>query len=111
MARGLTTAEQCFLTFMLKRSRCGDGYLDSLAGITVEEADDGGMKGLVFASANEARVLGEDIAQIWFNDIDGVEVMATLTIDNAGDLYELEVWKVDFSPLLMLPANPVVIAR
>lgn len=35
-------------------------------------------------------------------DQDGVDVIATLSLDNYGDLFELDVWKVDFSPVVSL---------
>ncbi|WP_420885213.1 DUF6984 family protein, partial [Candidatus Symbiothrix dinenymphae] len=36
-------------------------------------------------------------------DEDGVDVIASLNIDDTGDLYELDIWKTDFSPLIKLP--------
>ena len=38
-----------------------------------------------------------------FKDKDGVIVDFELTADNEGNLFELDIWKVDFSPLISLP--------
>ncbi|WP_421750901.1 DUF6984 family protein [Croceimicrobium sp.] len=36
-------------------------------------------------------------------DADGVEVIATLYLDKDGSLFELDLWKTNFEPLLILP--------
>lgn len=110
MERFLTASERCFIASMLQRVGRESVYGPLLEAITVEDVDDGGMQGLLFHSRRAPRALGQDIARIRFKDMDGVEVMATLTADNYGDLYELDIWKMDFSPLRLLPGNPVVIA-
>ncbi|MGT2457853.1 DUF6984 family protein [Cupriavidus basilensis] len=69
----------------------------------VEEMDDGGMGGLTFVSPHENRHIGSDLASVEFFDEDGVAVIVTLSLDNYGDLYELDIWKTDFSPLRRLP--------
>ena len=38
-----------------------------------------------------------------FKDKDGVIVDFELTADNEGNLFELDIWKGDFSPLISLP--------
>lgn len=70
---------------------------------SVEEMDDGGMGGLKFSSSHENRSLGPQIASAEFLDEDGITVIATLNLDNYGDLYELDIWKTDFSPLRRFP--------
>jgi len=75
---------------------------DSLAAIEVEEMDDGGMGSLLFKSSKLDRLLGKELASKTFVDTDGVEVIVTLSLDNYGDLFELDVWKVDFSPVISL---------
>ncbi|MGT2430711.1 DUF6984 family protein [Cupriavidus basilensis] len=47
--------------------------------------------------------MGSDLASVEFFDEDGVAVIVTLSLDNYGDLYELDIWKTDFSPLRRLP--------
>lgn len=64
--------------------------------------DDGGMGSIRFESKKPGRRLGSDLARETFVDEDGVEVIATLSLDNYGDLFELDIWKVDFSPVVSL---------
>ncbi len=44
------------------------------------------------------RQLGAEVAEFMFKDIDGTPVSASLNVDQQGELYELDIWKVDFSP-------------
>ena len=67
---------------------------------------DSGMGSLLLftkKTRNKNRVFGECIAEYLFHDEDGVEVNVALNIDEDGDLFELDIWKVDFSPLIHLP--------
>ena len=88
---------------MLKDNPSFQIDLSNLSYLQVKEANDGGMGGLVFLSKNKDRHLGKDIASCEFDDQDGVKVIATLSVDNFGDLYELDVWKTDFSKLISFP--------
>ena len=71
--------------------------------IKVEEMDDGGMGSLRFVRAKQNRRLGEVIAEIQYQDEDGVPVLVSLNLDDDGELYGLDSWKVDFSPLKRIP--------
>lgn len=77
--------------------------LELLSNLWVEDLDDGGMGGLFFVSENKDRSLGRDVGAEEFADKDGVKVIATLSLDNFGELYELDIWKTDFSKLMALP--------
>jgi len=44
-----------------------------------------------------------DLIQAKYIDSDGKEVAITLTMDEAGQLLDLDFWKVDFSKLLVYP--------
>ncbi len=68
--------------------------------------DDGKMGSLKLFPARktqEKRVFGEQISEFQFQDLDGVNVIASLNIDSHGDLFELDIWKTDFSSLLEFP--------
>lgn len=75
---------------------------ETLSSMDVEDMWDGGMGGIRFVSDRTARLLGRDLATETFVDADGVDVIATLSLDNYGDLFELDLWKVDFSPIVRL---------
>jgi len=87
---------------MLQRVDSPGINADSLPAIEVEEMDDGGMGSLLFKSGKLDRFLGKELASETFVDTDGVEVIVTLSLDNYGELFELDVWKVDFSPVISL---------
>ncbi len=68
--------------------------------------DDGDMGSLLLIhkdEVSESRVFGEQVSELQFVDLDGVDVIASLNIDKEGDLYELDIWKTDFSKLQKLP--------
>lgn len=70
--------------------------------ILVRSLEDGNMGSLeLFPNGNiiKARFFGNQISEFKFKDIDGIDVIATLNTDEKGNLYELDIWKVDYSPL------------
>ena len=74
--------------------------------LTVSPMPDGGMGSLFLYLAPPralARRFGREISQHRFQDEDGIEVIASLNIDQEGNLFELDIWKVDYSPLLRFP--------
>ena len=76
--------------------------LSALAdGLQVEALDDGGMGSLAFAPGG--RRLGGTVAECQFTDADGVLVCAALNVDADGKPLELDVWKVNFEPLVRWP--------
>lgn len=79
---------------------------DCLKGLFVRPMEDGGMGSLyLFPENKEAkdRLLGEQVSDFQFTDLDGVEVIASLNVDTNGNLFELDIWKADFSRLINLP--------
>lgn len=78
---------------------------DSLEFLEVEPMDDGGMGSLYFPHPEKPRAerrFGKCIAQTEFTDDDDVVVSAALNVDQDGDLFELDLWKTDFSPVSCL---------
>jgi hypothetical protein len=71
--------------------------------IRVRELEDGGMGSLSFVSSKLRRSIGQVAGECSFPDADGVLVVAALLLDEDGDLYELDLWKVDFAPLIRIP--------
>lgn len=64
--------------------------------------DDGGMGSLEFAG-DEHRSLGSCVVEAEYLDRDGFPVSIALNSDTNGLLYELDMWKVDFTPLQEYP--------
>ena len=74
----------------------------------VEQMADGGMGSLRFVdTAVECsnRRFGKIFVQGEFNDEDGVPVSFTVNLDDDGKIIELDLWRVDFSPLKRLPTQ------
>ena len=101
--RRLNFNERKYIEEMIKSSGGGRPLVARLDDVMVESIQDGGMGSLLFLSARPGRILGKEIARGEFKDEDGVWVMAVLSLDNFGDLYELDVWKTDFSKLKSFP--------
>lgn len=77
--------------------------------LKVQNMNDGNMGGLLlfpFENTEIKRVFGNRVSEYQFEDVDGVTVIASLYVDQFGSLFELDVWKTDFSPLISLPNLP-----
>ncbi|PPQ19023.1 hypothetical protein CV770_12900 [Bradyrhizobium sp. AC87j1] len=98
MPRPLTLQERDLIVYILGQSSSSHGHFD-----LVEEMNDGGMGSLRFVGSADRR-LGKCIGEAEFDDADGVPVSVALNIDQRGELYELDFWKVDFSPLQRIAA-------
>ncbi len=74
--------------------------------LRVRSMQDGEMGSLSLfpnGETTEDRKFGERISEYQFLDADGVDVIVSLNLDNKGELFELDVWKTDFSPLIRFP--------
>ena len=70
----------------------------------VEEMQDGNMGSLRFVTLEYPdRRYGSMIVEAEFTDADGVLVSVALNLDDRGNLLELDIWKVDFSPIERYP--------
>jgi len=67
--------------------------------VQAENVEVVGFGGVVLLSST-TQVFGSDIATAMLADADGVPVRVTLCLDNHDQLFELELWKVDFSPII-----------
>lgn len=73
--------------------------------LRVESMNDGAMGSLKIVPLNTSsyRKLGKTVSELEFDDADGVKVFAALNIDQNGQLFEIDIWKTDFSPLIRIP--------
>lgn len=71
-------------------------------GTLVRPLQDGGMGSLSFDLVGD-RAFGALEGDQEFTDADGVAVVASVYSDREGDLLELDLFKVDFSPVRRLP--------
>jgi hypothetical protein len=95
---------------LLDRERPLVGYLLELAGLPVDldtlrvaPMKDGGMGSLAIAPLG--RSFGSAVAECHFQDSGAALVSAVLNVDGAGDPLEIDVWRVDFEPLVSWPSR------
>jgi hypothetical protein len=68
--------------------------------------EDGGMGSLRFFSPNKkTQNYGYELVSMQYKDIDDIPIIITINMDDSGDIYELDIWKVDFSPLKQFPKH------
>ena len=102
--RQLRENERVLISAMLSGKPSYAELMSNLDASSVEDMQDGGMGSIRFLSGDKARHLGEAIAEAEYIDDDGVLVIIALNTDSRGRLYEIDFWKVDFSPLRSYPS-------
>jgi hypothetical protein len=65
--------------------------------------DDGGMGSIRFVTNDGDHVYQRDLINAEFTDTDGIPVFITLHLNTANKLFELDMFKGDFSPLKRYP--------
>lgn len=112
MWRELTELELRLMKTMLSGTASKQAKMAQLVTSRVVEISDGGMGSLRFAGPkNENRRFGETISQAEFIDEDGIAVSVAINLDQEGNLYELDIWKVDFSPLKRWPKPEHIVVK
>ena len=84
------------------------GKSDQIKNLNLSPMNDGAMGSHLISSNKEERALGSVISECQFEDEDGVLVIASLHADEDGDLFELDLWKVDSSPLVRWPSRDAI---
>ena len=103
-ARHLRPVEQELLEGMLAASGTKFALGVPLQSALVEDMSDGGMGSIRFLpSADQTNRAAQVIAQGEYVDEDGVPVSIAINADQNGELFEIDFWKVDFSPLKRYP--------
>lgn len=100
--RLLRMEEYRFVLALLGHVRGSAQLRHQLECARVRDMDDGGMGSLEFAG-DEPRSLGSCLVEAEYVDSDGVLVGIGLNADKRGQLYELDIWKLDFAPLRAFP--------
>ncbi|QQS11741.1 MAG: hypothetical protein IPK81_19590 [Rhodospirillales bacterium] len=103
--RPLREDEAALLRGLLADKPEAAAMLARLADYRVEDMNDGGMSGVRFLSGRgeNIRRYGSTIASAWFTDSDGMAVSVGILLDVFDDLFEIDIWRVDFGPLLAYP--------
>ena len=98
--------EKSVITALLQGKTASTDLVESLEDLLVEEINDDGIGSLLLVPKellNTNRSFGRQVVMGEFTDTDGVPVSLSMNVDTNGNLYELDVWKVDFSKLLTWP--------
>ncbi|MDR1003799.1 MAG: hypothetical protein LBL97_02145 [Prevotellaceae bacterium] len=108
-SRKITEKERVLLSYLINKASLSLPY-DWDETLRVLPLDDGSMGSLYlipnFHTKNkEERSFGQQISECNFKDIDGIDVIASLNLDDIGDLFELDIWKVNFQPLIEIASE------
>lgn len=106
--RDLSKSEFVLLDFLVSESHRFASKDEILKNLKVTELSDGGMGSLrLLPDCVETRdsIFGMQASSCQFTDQDGVEVVASLNLDQHGNPYELDIWKTDFKKLIRIPEN------
>lgn len=104
--RTISDAEYLLITGLFVRLDMSPISFGLSRQLKVEELADGGMGSVRFIhpeSPDEQRSLGQPVVEGEFQDTDGVVVSMAINVDKRNQLYEMDLWKVDFSPLRRYP--------
>lgn len=100
MIKGISVGECWIVNNILKLSNIDYHTLLVAETTLIKELNDGGMGSFEFIKNSPGdRVFGSAILEAITYDIDGRKVMLELSIDNDGDLYQLDSFTEDFEPL------------
>ena len=97
--RSLKSEEIPLVKFMIQKA----GLEIEVSDLKLESMDDGGMGSLHFFTETKEPKFGKTVSEYEFKDQDGLPVFATLILDQNDRIYELDMWKVDYSPLQKWP--------
>jgi hypothetical protein len=108
-SRSLGSGERLLITQMVRGTPFEARVLHDLEHARVEDMSDGGMGSIRFRTGRRGkRLFGQQIGEATFTDDYGVAVSATLNLDQHGDLFELDLWKVDNSKLRRYPTREAI---
>ena len=74
----------------------------------VTDLDDGGMGSLEFVT-DRKRAFGRELIVRKYIDVDNVDVWISINLDDQDELFELDVWKVNFERLLKFPTPELLL--
>ena len=100
--RSLRAEEETLIRSMLSSHKDSAALMLQVDAAMVDDILDGGM-GSVRFSSDKTRSLGAAVAEADYLDTDGVSVSIVVNVDQNGQLFELDIWRVNFVPLQCYP--------
>lgn len=109
--RDLRTEEAELFSFLLKNSTREVNYAAPSKAKAID-CQDGGMGSISFYYPDFQKTAPLLVAcEASYTDADGVLVSIALMVDKSGNPWEMDFWKVDFSPLITYPRAPDLIVN
>ena len=107
--RSLSANELELLKFMLSDKE-HEHLLNGVSSLWVTELTDGNMGSIRFVSLlNERQASCLEKAE--FRDVEGSNINVAINVDQTGKLYEIDIWKYDFTPVIEFPGKNTFIRR
>lgn len=105
MKSTLRTPKETELLLIRKLMEAGGVNEIDLSQLKVSDMDDGKMGSvLLFVNGRfEERRASNFISEFEFDDEDGIPVLVSLYSDPSGVISELDIWKVNYQPLIRIP--------
>lgn len=105
--RKLTSQEKNLINLLITKSKISfpDDWDKNLSVIPMQDGKMGSLYLIPNNIINRERKFGKQISDIQFNDLDGIEVIASLNLDEEGELFELDMWKTNYSKLIAIPID------
>lgn len=103
--RKLNAKEEKLIDFLLKKCTLYADFewKNKIMAIPMEDGGMGSLKLEYKSLDNAKRLFGCVGCEYSYKDLDGIDVIVSLNLDQNNYLYELDIWKTDFSKLLSLP--------
>lgn len=99
--------ELALIGYLIKKSgkKFPEGWQRNLLVKPMEDGGMGSLRLLPKGTNYEVQTFGKQITDYKFKDDDDVDVIVSLNVDQWGNLYELDIWKTDFSSLRSMPED------
>ena len=98
--RAISQQEEPLIRYLYNKA----GLECDISAIRVQPMIDGGMGSLRIGTCQaDDQHFGSCASECSFYDTDEIQVIASLYFDQYGQPFEIDVWKVDYSPLNSLP--------
>lgn len=104
-SRALLPGEILIMRTLLDRAYEPKWKAVDVEALRVSDMNDGGMGSLLFDTTKPHRRFGRALSEGWFMDTDGFPVLVAIYLDEEDEIFELDSWKVDFSPRRRLPES------
>lgn len=107
--RALSANEIELLEFILSDKK-HEHLLNGVRSLWVTELTDGNMGSIRFVSPlNERQATCLEKAE--FRDAEGSNINVAINADQAGELYEIDIWEYDFTPVIEFPGKSTFVRR